>query len=320
MEIAIIVLPGTDPAGLAIAREAFRLVRARIGSMHGARDTVGMATPVRLLSPDGRSVATADGAMVAVHGALGPDRRPDAIHLPALDLGQDETDAALDALAPVAEWIARAHADGSLVTASGTAVHLLADAGLLAGAPMWAPADLSGSFRHRHPSLRGTAHGAVLDRGRVLASRGIAGDAELMVRLVDRVLSPVMAGWLAQALGLHQIVGGQLSGDPLVADAQVWLGMRYADRPRLGDLAATLAVSEQTLLRRFKAQLGTTPRAYVRRLRIEAAQMQLSHSSRSVAQIAFMVGYDDPKSFREAFRLVTGTSATVFRSERRPRR
>lgn len=317
MRIAILVAPETSPASLAIAQEMFRLVRDRVEALHRVRSDLGMVTPVVLLSQDGRSVRLTDGRTAMVDGAIDATNPPETVVLPDLDIDNRPMQPSPANLLSIPYWLAATHRAGGTIAASGAAIHDLAAAHLLDGAPMWAPSELAATFRARFAHVRGEDHSFVLDRGDILVSRGLAGDAEMIVRLVGRVLAPEMAGWLARRVGLATTAITSLSDDPLIANAQVWLGLHYADTPRLADLAAILAVSEQTLLRRFKARLDVTPRAYLRRLRITAACRQLEHSTRSIAQIAVLAGYDDPKAFREAFRDETGMTATQYRERHR---
>jgi len=104
-----------------------------------------------------------------------------------------------------------------------------------------------------------------------------------------------------------------LRHDVLVDRAQHWLQLRFAQRPRLKDLAVLLAVSERTLVRRFEQSLGMTPHDYLQSLRIEAAKQMLARSPRRIDRIGYLVGYSDPGFFKKVFRSRAGTSPSEYR-------
>jgi transcriptional regulator GlxA family with amidase domain len=68
-----------------------------------------------------------------------------------------------------------------------------------------------------------------------------------------------------------------------------------------------------TLIRRFRKALGMTPGEYLRDQRLSAAKRLLVQTNRPISAIAQMVGFPDPRSFRELFRRGEGTSARACR-------
>jgi AraC family transcriptional regulator len=82
-------------------------------------------------------------------------------------------------------------------------------------------------------------------------------------------------------------------------------------------IAQRAGLSRFHLLRLFKRACGETPFQHITRLRIEEACRLLASGSRSVAEIAFRCGYENPAHFASAFRRVTGVSPTTYRSAQR---
>jgi transcriptional regulator GlxA family with amidase domain len=72
------------------------------------------------------------------------------------------------------------------------------------------------------------------------------------------------------------------------------------------ELAAYASVSTRTLDRRFKTATGQTPRAYLQRIRIQAARRLLETTTDPVDDLRAQVGYGDPTAFRRAFTHATG--------------
>ena len=82
--------------------------------------------------------------------------------------------------------------------------------------------------------------------------------------------------------------------------------------PILG-MAARAGLGERTFLRRFHKSTGMTPTEYVQQLRVLKARESLEFSRLTVNEIAWIVGYKDPGSFRRVFRAVVGLSPVDYR-------
>jgi len=79
------------------------------------------------------------------------------------------------------------------------------------------------------------------------------------------------------------------------------------------DVASHLAVSRRTLQRHLSNE-GTTFQEILDGLREKLARHYLSKSAYSSAQIAFLLGYEDPNSFSRAFRAWTGKTPERVRT------
>jgi AraC family transcriptional regulator of arabinose operon len=102
-------------------------------------------------------------------------------------------------------------------------------------------------------------------------------------------------------------------------DARILRVLEHLDRTlaephSVAELAEVANLSVSRFAHLFTAQLGLSPSAYVERQRIAQARLLLEHTSRSVAQIARSVGYEDPLYFSTRFKHVVGTSPTAQRN------
>jgi AraC-like DNA-binding protein len=79
------------------------------------------------------------------------------------------------------------------------------------------------------------------------------------------------------------------------------------------DVASRLAVSRRTLQRHLSNE-GTTFQEILDGLREQLARHYLSKSDYSSAQVAFLLGYEDPNSFSRAFRSWTGQTPEGVRA------
>jgi AraC-like DNA-binding protein len=92
-----------------------------------------------------------------------------------------------------------------------------------------------------------------------------------------------------------------------------YLSVHSAGRlPSLSAFAATLNTSERTLKRRLQAE-GTSFRDIAARLQAQAAAAMVGDASRTMTEVAELLGYADLASFSQAFKRWHGVSPSEFR-------
>ncbi len=170
---------------------------------------------------------------------------------------------------------------------------------------------------------------------------------ELLCELCDPPLSSVMpnpqrAGYEAAALlaramagrrvpvTLHEIaplgVAARHStdlaavGDAKIAGAVRFMRQQAAGGANVGDVLRAVPMARTALERRFKAALGTTPHAHLRKLRIERVKELLSGTSLPVGEIAAATGFEHAEYLSAMFRRECGLSPREFRARHRIRR
>lgn len=78
-------------------------------------------------------------------------------------------------------------------------------------------------------------------------------------------------------------------------------------------LASATGISEVYLRKLFAKYLGTTPKQYIRQVRVDKAKEMLGGSSRSVGEIAEACGFSSPYHFCKTFRQLTGETPGEYR-------
>ncbi|MFV3075032.1 GlxA family transcriptional regulator [Niveispirillum fermenti] len=313
-DIAVIAPPGSFLASLGACLDAFVVVRAQVEQLFAPSEGLKLEARLHLLTEDGQPVRLADGRRLPCDGAWGGTRPYGLIHIANFRVGSATAlDERLAACEPLGHWLRARKAEGTLISASGSALFLLAAAGLVDGMAIPLSRPLTPLCRERFPRLPVDPRRGVVEEGGLILGAGPAAEPALMVRLIERVFSAEAGRWLAAVTGVDRVVEDRLSGDPMVANAQVWLEMHFAQDIRIADLARSLSTSHQTLIRRFTRETGMGPKDYVQHLRIRAAQRLLGRTGRTIDQIAAMVGYRDPRSFRLVFRSHSGMSPTAWR-------
>jgi AraC family transcriptional regulator len=94
---------------------------------------------------------------------------------------------------------------------------------------------------------------------------------------------------------------------------QLFVEANLGQPMHLSDLAERAALSTYHFARAFKTSVGTTPRAFIERRRIEKARQLLGESGMPLAEIALDAGFETQSRFTTAFRRATGFTPAVYR-------
>ena len=86
----------------------------------------------------------------------------------------------------------------------------------------------------------------------------------------------------------------------------------------LADLARTAAVTPEYLCRAWTKDVGMSPAAALRSVRLYRAAFLLSRSNIAVSDVARVAGFASPFHFSRAFKATFGASPTAFRAGRVP--
>ena len=78
-------------------------------------------------------------------------------------------------------------------------------------------------------------------------------------------------------------------------------------------MALSSGLAARTFKRRFKTATGSTPIAYVQRVRVERAKRLLETTGDPIKGTSWAVGYADTASFRRLFKRVTGLTPGEYR-------
>lgn len=231
--------------------------------------------------------------------------------------------------APHAELLARHRASLSQLHGRGTVlasvcigVFFIAASGLLDGRPACTHWNYVQALAQRFPKVRVETNQPLLDDGDIMTSAGLMAWTDLGLRLLERFLGATVARETARYLAVEPVIAplpGALfhprldHGDEAVLKVQHWLQGSGGQDADLAAMASCAGLEERTFLRRFRAATGLRPTEYCQQVRVGRACRLLEFTRRSVEQIAWGVGYQDPGAFRKVFQRITGMTPSDYR-------
>ncbi|CAG9261445.1 Transcriptional regulator, AraC family with amidase-like domain [Burkholderia diffusa] len=280
----------------------------------------------RVESLDGQPVTAASGQIVPVDGRIDPRKRADAVLLTAPFFAHiEEFIGSREQLNELTSALRRQRKAGAMLAAYCTANYLLAEAGLLDGRAATTHWARAGDFARRYPRVEVRAHELLLEQDGIISSGSVTSYLNLAVRLVEAFAGEALAAMTAKALLIDMNRTSQASfatlldehghADTLVARAQQRMEATLQQGFRLSDLAASLAVSERTLNRRFKEAVGLAPLTYLQNLRVEVAKRLLETRPIGLEAVSQRVGYGDVSTFRQLFKRKTGLSPSEYQMQ-----
>lgn len=217
-------------------------------------------------------------------------------------------------------WLIAQHGAGAILCSVCAGAFLLAEAGLLNGRSATTHWIHAQALTARFPAIRIDTEKLIIDDGDIITAGGVMAWVDLGLNLIERYLSPtVMLAtarfFLVDAAGREQrFYAPQLGhGDKRVLKVQHWLQQHIAESPSAAAMATRANLVKRTFLRRFHKAAGMTPTRYLQHLRVGKARESLELSMLTINEIAWMVGYEDPGSFRKVFQHIMGLSPGDYR-------
>jgi len=318
--IAVLAYPGVELLDVVGPLEVFAAASALRGKA-GAPP----AYAVEILAAQAGPVRASSG--LAVLADRGLDRAGDGIDT-LLVAGGAGIEAAV-AEPRLVDWLKATAPRVRRLGSVCTGALLLAEAGLLDGRRAATHWNWCERLRRRYPAVRVEPDPIFVQDGPVWTSAGVTAGMDLALALVEADHGRELA--LATARDLVMFLkrpGGQsqfsaaLAGQaaerrPLQALQEWMLAHPDADLS-VPALAERAAMSPRNFARAFRREIGTTPAAYVERLRVEAARRRLEESDLPGETIARTCGFGNGDGMRRAFLRRLGVAPREYRERFRP--
>ncbi|MET0284364.1 MAG: GlxA family transcriptional regulator [Polyangiales bacterium] len=319
-QIALVAFDLLQPLDLAGPYEAFATANGLL-RYHGKAPAYQLC----VLSPGGTPIRGESGLGLLADGKL--ERPPSALArrfdtlMVCGGLGARRAWKDPRQIRAVAKLASRARRVTSVCTGS----FVLAAAGLLDGKRATTHWQHCASLARHFPEVQVEPEPIYVHDGRCWTSAGVTAGIDLALALIEEDLDRELASQVARQLVVFvRRAGGQ-------AQFSAQLSVQAAEREPLRELmawvvdhpdaaldvpslAARVNMSVRHFARSFRAETGTSPAAYVERVRVETARRLLETSARSVEQIAEQAGFGTPEALRRAFARRLSLSPREYRA------
>lgn len=310
--VATIVTDGVAPFEFGVLCEVFGLDRTDEG-----------APPFehRIVTERPGLVSTNQGFSITVDLDLSAAADADVVCVPALGNRPDRAELVSPA---VREVLVAAEARGAWLLSVCSGAFVLAEAGLLDGrraTTHWRHSDV---LQRDHPAIDVDPDVLFVEDGRVITSAGTAAGIDACLHLVRREHGAAAANVIARRMvvpphrdgGQSQFIKAPLpvEVDDSLAPLTEWMLGHLRDGLSIEGLAARAHMSPRTFARRFKAELGATPGAWLTRQRLLRAQELLEATGLGIDAIADAVGFGSAAVLRHHFARVLGTTPRAYRA------
>lgn len=220
--------------------------------------------------------------------------------------------------------VRRAVARGAWVLTVCSGSFAVAAAGVLDGrraTTHWRYAD---TMARMYPEIEVDPNVLYVQDGRIITSAGTAAGLDACLHLLRIELGAEMANTIARRMVVPpQRDGGQAQfiAAPLPVSASLsltpvtdWVVENLRLDLSVDQLAARAHMSPRTFARRFKADYGTTPAAWLARQRLIHAQRLLERTGLGLDAVAFESGFGSAAVLRQNFTRMLGLSPTAYRA------
>lgn len=304
--VALIAIPGVAPFEFGVVCEVFGIDRS---------DSGGPSFDFTIVTADPGPVRTSLGYDMVIADGLEAAARADLIAVPAHTIEQvDER---------VLEVIRAAEARGAWVLSVCSGAFTLAQAGILEGrraTTHWMHTD---TLAQRYPGTQVDPDVLFVEDRKVVTSAGTAAGIDAALHIVRREHGAAATNVIARRMVVPpQRDGGQSQyietpvkqecADSFASVAE-WMLAHLADDLTVDQLARRALMSSRTFARRFRADMGTTPAAWLNRQRLIRAQQLLEETDSGLETIAQQTGFGSAAVMRHHFVKVLQVSPLAYR-------
>jgi transcriptional regulator GlxA family with amidase domain len=304
--VVLLAIPGVAPFEFGVVCEVFGINRS---------DTGGPTFDFTIATADPGPVRTSLGFDMIIENGLDAAAHADLIAVPAHKLEHiDER---------FLEVIRAAEARGAWVLSVCSGAFALAQAGILEGrraTTHWMHTDRLAAM---YPGTTVDPDVLFVEDRKVVTSAGTAAGIDAALHIVRKEHGAAATNVIARRMvvppqrdgGQSQYIDSPIAecksdSFAIVAD---WMMENLAEDLTVDQLARKALMSSRTFARRFRADMGTTPAAWLNRQRIIRAQLLLEGTDYSLEQIAQDTGFGTAAVMRHHFVKVLQTSPQAYR-------
>ncbi|WP_353108155.1 DJ-1/PfpI family protein [Gordonia sp. (in: high G+C Gram-positive bacteria)] len=223
----------------------------------------------------------------------------------------------------IVEWVRDLAGRSRRVASVCAGAHILAAAGLLDGKRATTHWSTAHQLAAEHPTIAVDSNPIYIRDGDVWTGAGISSCIDLSLALVADDFGEVLAQKVARQLVVYlKRSGGQnqfsaalkhIAPTKRVEDMRLYVAEHAANALTVSSMAQHFHLSDRQLTRIFKADLGTTPAAYIESVRVEIAKQRLASTDETLVRIADASGFGTADTMARAFRRSVGITPGAYR-------
>jgi transcriptional regulator GlxA family with amidase domain len=308
--VAVIVQEGFAPFEFGVACEAFGLDRSDDGVPN---------FDFRVVTPDPGAVASKLGFSINVDLDLAFAYEADLVVVSPTprEYWQNPDDRVL---AVIRDAVAR----GAWVLSVCSGSFILGAAGILDGRRATTHWMYAAKMKEMYPRVEVDPDVLYVQDGRIITSAGTAAGLDACLHLLRIELGAEMTNKIARRMVVPpQRDGGQaqfidrplpVAASLSLAPVSDWMLQNLRSDLSVDQLAAKAHMSPRTFARRFKADFGATPAAWLARQRIIHAQRLLETTDLGLDRVADESGFGSAAVLRQNFARTLGMTPTAYRT------
>lgn len=213
---------------------------------------------------------------------------------------------------------------GAFIAGLDAAPYVLAEAGLLDGYRATTHWDDLEDFTNSYPRVDVVPERFVIDRQRATTSGSLPSfdfTLEFIRQRNGLMLAMRVSGNFIYDQARpgserqHMIATSQIGvRHPKISKVIRLMEQTLQSPLKMQRLAASVGLSERSLLRRFQEVLGVSPQQYYRELRLDLAKSLLRNSDLTITEISIACGFETRVVFTRAFKAAVGMTPRDFRN------
>jgi transcriptional regulator GlxA family with amidase domain len=224
----------------------------------------------------------------------------------------------------LSEWLLRTAGSIRRIASICTGIYGIAPSGLLDGRKVATHWKFAPDLAKRYPKLIVDPSSLYIKDGKFWTAAGVTAGIDLSLALIEEDFGPEVALSVARELVVYMKRPGgqeqyseplqfQLQSRSRFADLLPWMLAHLDQDLSVEMLAERISLCPRQFSRRFIQEFGSSPAAFVRRLRLDEARQRLSSADCTVEGVARSVGFSDADNFRRAFERCFGIAPSAYR-------
>jgi transcriptional regulator GlxA family with amidase domain len=224
----------------------------------------------------------------------------------------------------VVEWLRRMAPRARRYGSVCSGAFLLAATGLIDGRHVTTHWAVAQQLALHHPAITVEEDAIHVRDGRLRTAAGVTAGLDLALALVEEDLGREVAMKVAaQLVMFFKRPGGQMqfsrrgeaapAGRSALQEVQRWIAASPAEDHSVASLAKRMELSPRHFARLFRSEVGITPAAWVKAVRVTAARRLLEDGQHTPKQVAALCGFADADTLRRAFARQVGVTPADYR-------